>query len=441
MKSPQYFGAALLGIFSFWACGGLPASPVASTEAPSGASATTASTNQPVQTGPPNIVIVLADDLGYGDLSVYGNSQYKTPTIDRLAAEGTRFTDFYVPYPVCAPSRAALLSGRVALRNGVRWNNGTILNKGEILLASVLKARGYATGIVGKWHLGYNRTEMPPVYGFDFFYGTKDSPPETDFVSGDLVTTDFPGMDLVTERFTQESLKFLRQSADKPVFLYLAHHVAHAPAFASFGFAGSTARPYSDAIVEMDRSLERIMTLLREQGKDRNTLVIFTSDNGPENVVGGSTGPLIGTKGTVHEGGVRVPFIAWWPGQVPAGRVVTDPAMSLDLFPTLVSITGATLPSRQYDGVNIAPLLLGQVSRIEGQGLEGGRDFIFWGSASGVPTAIRSGRWKYIRGATTAASSGSLFDVVDDPGEQKNLIRPQADLATLLLKRLDQLGK
>jgi arylsulfatase len=421
-------------------CGGAPAtSPVS----PSSASSSTAVAPVPpsAPSGPPNIVLVLADDLGYGDLSSYGNRLVETTQIDRLAAEGMRFTDFYTPSPVCAPARAALMTGRWGIRNGIKWNTGTPrLFPGEVMIASVLKARGYATGVVGKWHLGATQREMPPWFGFDFFYGVKSSPPQTDFVSGDRVTNDFPGMDLVTERFTQEAVKFLRASADKPVFLYLAHHVAHSPHWASATYAGRTSRSYYDAVLEMDDSLSRAMNVLREQGKERNTLVLFTSDNGPENVVGGTAGALIGTKATIHEGGIRVPFIAWWPGRIPAGRVTSEPATTLDLFPTIVNFAGATMPARQYDGASIAALLAGETPRIGGAGIDGGRELLFWEGTSQA-AAIRSGRWKYIRGPTSAASSGSLFDLVDDPGEQRNLIRGRPDLGTLLLRRMNELGR
>jgi arylsulfatase A-like enzyme len=426
---------AALSVAVLVGCGG------ASNKAPLAPDPATVATPAP-PVGPPNVVLILADDLGYGDLRGYHDSGLRTPTIQRLMDEGTRFTDFYVPQPVCAPSRAALLSGRWGIRNGIRWNTGALrLAAGEVLLPSVLRARGYATGMVGKWHMGSARHELPPAYGFDFFYGVKNSPPNTDFVAGDQVTTDYPGMDLVTERFTAESLKFLRGTAGRPVFLYVAHHVAHTPHFASASFVGRTSRAYSDAIIEMDDSIARTLSVLAEQGRENNTLVLFLSDNGPENIVGGSAGDFIGTKGTVQEGGVRVPLIAWWPGRIPGGRVVSEPASSLDLFPTIVNFTGATMPARHYDGQSIAATLTGEGPRLTGPGIDGGREFLFWGDATGTPAAIRSGRWKFIRGGTAAASSGRLFDLETDRGEQMNLVRSRPDIAALLLRRMSELAR
>ena len=231
-------------------CGG-PASPTPTGAAPSGAiPAAPTPTPRP---GPPDIVVILADDMGYGDLGVYGHPLTRTPSIDRLASEGSRFEAMYVPSPVCAPSRAALLTGRYGIRNGVTWNNNTTLRSGEVTIAQLLKNQGYATGIVGKWHLGAKVNEMPLRLGFDFFYGMMSSPPVTSFVMGEQVTSDFPGMDLVTKRITDEATAFIRRTpGDKPMFLYVAHHAPHSPNLTAGEFVGAAGwGPYGDAVQEL----------------------------------------------------------------------------------------------------------------------------------------------------------------------------------------------
>lgn len=427
-------GAAPAGALTLLilACGGpsAPSSP-ASSSVPTAAAAPTP-TPRP---GPPDIVLMLADDLGWGDLAVYGHPTVRTPNLDRLAAEGSRFDALYVPTPVCAPSRAALLTGRYGVRNGVKWNNSTTLRAGEITIAKLLKGHGYQTAAVGKWHLGAAPPDLPLRHGFDSFYGMMSSPPETQFVLGEQVTSDFPGMDLVTKRLTDEATAVIRKAAaDRPLLLYLAHHAPHAPNYASAQFAGrSSGGVYGDAVEELDWSVGEVMRALKETGRDRNALVIFLSDNGP--VAAGSPGPFTYGKGNVNEGGIRVPALAWRPGRIPAGRVVMDAVTTVDLFPTFAALGGAPLPPRDYDGVDITRLLNGEVERMPGPGVDNRREFFFFIHSD--VAAVRSGKWKYVRPGFRD-SVPVLYDIEADPGETNSLRRARPDIASQLEKRIAQ---
>jgi len=378
---------------------------------------------------------MLADDMGWGDLGVYGHPGTRTPHIDRLAAEGSRFDAMYVPTPVCAPSRAALLTGRYGVRNGVKWNNSSVLRPGEITIATLLKGHGYQTAAIGKWHLGATAPDLPLRHGFESFYGMMSSPPSTQFVQGDQITSDFPGMDLVTKRLTDEATAVIRKSAsDRPLFLYLAHHAPHLPNYASAAFAGrSGSGDYGDAIQELDWSAGEVMRAMKETGRDRNALVIFISDNGPG--AAGSPGPFTYGKGNINEGGIRVPAIAWRPGRIAAGRVIKDAASSVDLFPTFAALGGAPLPPRDYDGVDLAPLLSGEREQMPGPG-EGNRRELFFFINSDV-AAVRSGKWKYVRPGFRD-SVPVLYDIEADPGELNSLRRAHPDVATRLEKRIAQ---
>ena len=378
-------------------------------------------------------MIVLADDLGYGDLGIYGHPLTRTPNIDRLAAEGSRFDAMYVPSPICAPSRAALLTGRYPMRNGVTWNNNTVLRGGEVTIAQMLRGQGYATGIVGKWHLGAKLNEMPLRLGFDFFYGMLSSPPVTDFIMGDQVTRDFPGMDYLTRRLTDEATSFIKRTpAEKPLFLHLAHHAPHSPNVNSPPFIGSSGwSNYGDAVQELDWSVGEVMRALTQTGRERNAMVVFLSDNGP--TAEGSPGPLTYGKGNVNEGGIRIPAIVWQPGRVPAGRLIKDPATSVDFFPTFAAIAGAPMPSRDYDGVNIQKLLTGEVDRIPGSGMGGGREFFYF--VVSEVAAMRSGKWKYVRPGFRD-SVPVLYDLEADPGETNSLRRFNPDVVSQIERRI-----
>ncbi len=406
-----------------------------STTAPSTPVATTAAWS-PVNLGPPNIVIVLADDLGWGDLSSYGHPTIRTPNIDRLAAEGARFTTFYVPTPICAASRAGLLTGRFPGRVGIPWNPPRRLNPGEVVLARVLRERGYATGMAGKWHLGWEREDMPIHHGFDYFYGILSG--EGSFIKGDLPTTDVVGADQLARRFTSEAVGFISAHRER-FFMYVAHRDPHADYYPAAEFAGRSGHgAYGDVIQQLDASVGDLMRALREQGLEQNTLVVFMSDNGP--LVPprgpGSAGPFSGGKFSCEEGGVRVPAIMRWPARIRPGRVVDEPVSSLDLFPTLVTLTGATLPPRPMDGVDISRLVTGEVERIGGRGIDGGREIVF--SATEGAAGLRSGRWKYLRPGTWSGGV-TLFDLEADPGEQLDRSRARPDLVAQLEARLQEL--
>lgn len=411
------------------ACGGpsAPSSPAVSTPV-----AAPTPTPRP---GPPDIVLILADDMGWGDLAVYGHPTVRTPNIDRLAAEGARFEAMYVPTPVCAPSRAALLTGRYGVRNGVKWNNSTSLHASEVTIAKLLKGQGYQTAAVGKWHLGATAPNLPLRHGFDSFYGMMSSPPATQFVLGEQVTSDFPGMDLLTRRLTDEATAVIRKAAaDRPLFLYVAHHAPHSPNYASGEFAGrSSGGVYGDAMQELDWSVGEVMRVLKETGRDRNALVLFLSDNGP--VAAGSPGPFTYGKGNINEGGIRVPAIAWRPGRIPAGRVIMDASTTVDLFPTFAAMSGAPLPPRAYDGVDIGKLLEGEVDQMPGPGVDNRREFFFFIHSD--VAAVRSGKWKYVRPGFRD-SVPVLYDLEADPGEMNSLRRARPEIASQLEKRIAQ---
>jgi uncharacterized sulfatase len=376
----------------------------------------------------PNLVVILADDLGYGDLSVQGSSAIETPQLDRLAGEGMRFTDFYASASLCSPSRAALLTGRYPLRSGITtalqaaddtlmrrlmYRVGTLFAKlgavdlagggsavaglppSEITLAEALKVAGYRTTAIGKWHLG-DFTGAPEYHpsnhGFDRFVGfnaSNDDWPVAFWRDQTEIVADI-GLDQAryTRVFTDEAVRFIEESGDAPFFLYLAHKDPHQPFFPSETFAGrSAAGPYGDAVSELDASVGEVVAALRRQGVAERTLVVVTSDNGPW--FEGSPGELRGRKGQSYEGGFRVPFIAWWPSRIPANRVSRLPAMHIDLFPSFLALAGLSLPDdRVIDGVDLSPVWIGERSDV------GERPLYFFHDYD--VEAVRVGRFKYI---------------------------------------------
>ncbi len=419
------------------ACGGGGSSPSSPAPAPTA----TPAGFTPVDLGPPNVVLILADDLGWGDLGSFGNTHIRTPNIDRLAAEGVRFTNFYADAPICAPSRAALMTGRWPPRVGIPWNPPNQLNPGEVVIAEPLHDRGYATGMLGKWHLGWSADQMPIHYGFDFFYGIATGEDENNFVLGDQPTKDTVSPDQFAFRYTQDALKFIGDTGpNRRFFVYIAHRDPHLPNTPAFQFAGTSgAGAYGDTIQALDFTVGQLLQGLKDRGVDQNTLVIFASDNGP--VVPpkgpGSAGGLSGGKGSCEEGGIRVPAMMRWPARIRPGRVVSEPLTTLDIFPTLVALTGATLPSRHYDGQDVSRLITGEVDRIPGLGTDGSRELIFW-QEGGKPGALRSGRYKYLRPGFWNTSP-TLFDLEADPGETNNLVPSRPDLAKQLEQRLQEI--
>jgi arylsulfatase A len=409
-----------------------------------GSPPTTPSTPAPTPTpdlGPPNIVIILADDMGYGDLGSFGNPLIKTPNIDKLATEGIRFTSFYVPVPICAPSRAGLMTGRWPYRTGIPWNPPVKLNDDEITIADALRGRGYATGMVGKWHLGWTAADFPTHHGFDYYYGIPAGEDESDWVSGDQPTKDTVSPDMLSRRYTDSAITWIKSvPKGRPFFMYLAHRDPHLPNEMSAPFLGQSADGlYGDTIQALDWTVGELMKALKDMGVDQNTLVIFTSDNGP--VIPpqgpGSAGPLFGGKGSCQEGGIRVPGIAWWPARIHGGRVVGEPVSTMDLFPTLVTLARGVVPGdRKYDGMDVSRLLTGEISKLSGPGIDGGREIVFWYQRD--PVAIRSGKWKWLR-AGFWNPLPALYDLDADPGEANDLSKTRPDIAQQLDARIDQL--
>ena len=329
---------------------------------------------------PPNFIIIFADDLGYGDLGSYGHPTIKTPNLDKMASEGVRFTQFYVGSSICTPSRAALLTGKLPIRTGMYGNRSVLfpdnaggLDPKEITIASALKEYDYKTACIGKWHLGHLQEYMPTNHGFDEFYGipySNDMRPEGKW---DYARENFPplpfldGLDTIglgidqsqfIDMFTKRSVDFIKKNKDKSFFLYLAHTAPHTPLVSGTTQKGRSIRgAYGDVVEELDQSVGTILQVLRDLKIADNTFVIFTSDNGPwgwANVDGGSSGLLKGNKGSVYEGGYRVPAIAWMPGTIKKGTVSTALASTLDLYPTLIAMAGNEISNQEeLDGLNI----------------------------------------------------------------------------------------
>jgi uncharacterized sulfatase len=394
----------------------------------------------------PNVVVILADDLGYGDLAVQGSRALETPRMDELAREGVRFSHFYASAPVCSPSRAGLLTGRYPLRSGITtalqaaddtlvrritYRAGTVFAKlgavdlaganavaglppSEITLAEALKQAGYRTMAIGKWHLG-DFTGLPEYHpsnhGFDRFVGfnmSNDDFPVAFWRDRTQVVADV-GVDQApyTALFTEEAVRFIEEPGDGPFFLYLAHKDPHQPFFPSERFAGrSSAGPYGDAVSELDWSVGEVIDALRRAGKADDTLVVMTSDNGPW--FEGSPGGLRGRKGQSYEGGFRVPFLASWPGRIPPGTVRETPAMNIDLLPTLLRLAGLAPPDdRVIDGVDLWPVLAGEAADL------GERPLYFFHDDD--VEAVRVGAWKYVDRSSHYVWPAPL-DKPDTPG-------------------------
>jgi arylsulfatase A-like enzyme len=354
----------------------------------------------------PNIVLIVADDMGYSDAGCYGAKDIRTPNLDRLAREGTRYTSFCVAQPVCTASRAALLSGcypnRIGLAGALNHTSMIGINADEQLLPELLRARGYATAHYGKWHLGTRPEFFPTRHGFDEWVGlpySNDNGPLHPTVRGipglplyenDKVIVTDPDQATFTKLFTDKAVGFIKANKARPFFLYVPHVMPHVPIFASERFKGKSGRGlYGDVVEELDWGVGEILTVLKEAGVENNTLVLFLSDNGPFLSYGahaGSSVPLREGKLTTFEGGVRVPFIARWPGKVPAGRVSNQFFTGLDLLPTLAHLAGAELPRAKIDGLNMAPLLLGEKNAPE-------RPSFAYYSGSELH-AVRRGKWK-----------------------------------------------
>ncbi len=394
----------------------------------------------------PNVVLIFVDDLGYSDVGAFGSKLHRTPHIDRMAAEGRKFTDFYVSANVCTPSRASLLTGCYPRRVGLDENekgqwvlfpgNQEGLHSDEVTIAEVLKSAGYRTAIVGKWHLGDQKEFLPTRQGFDSYFGIPysndmghDSRPEPygypplPLLRDEQVIEEEPDQRLITQRYTEEALAFLEKSKDEPFFLYLPHTMPHWPQYSSEQFAGKSKNgSWGDAVEEIDWSTGQILAKLKDLGIDEKTLVLFASDNGGATRFGASNAPLRGGKGTTWEGGHRSALIARWPGRIPAGTTCREMALSMDILPTLAALAGAEMPSdRRIDGKDIRGLLLDPVPA------PSPHTAYYYYFMSHL-NAVRSGRWKLFVNRTTRRRGRyinetvtELYDLHADIGETTNL--------------------
>jgi uncharacterized sulfatase len=344
----------------------------------------------------PNVIVILADDLGYGDLGCYGHPKFKTPHLDRMAAEGARLTQFNTPAPFCAPTRASLMTGRYPFRSGMTQNpapdggpkaDAVALAPGEITLAQVLKQAGYATSIIGKWHLGHKPESLPTRRGFDEYFGipySNDMRP-VQLLEGEKVI-EYPLVQAtLTQRYTARALDFIERNRERPFFLYFAHAMPHKPlATTEKYYRKSGTGLYGDVLAELDDSVGQVLAKLKKLKLDEHTFVVFTSDNGPW--YGGSSGGLRGMKATSYEGGYRVPCIARWPGRIPKGHVSHEPAVMMDLFATVLKVTGVSMPDQRIlDGRDILPLFTSDA--------KSPHEFVLGHQGDRIAT-IRDARWK-----------------------------------------------
>lgn len=425
----------------------------------------------PVVARPPNFVLILGDDLGYGDLGVYGHPVIRTPNLDRMACEGLKLANFYASAPLCTPSRAALLTGRYPIHSGlVRVlfpGEKSGISDYEITLGTALQRLGYVTACIGKWHLGDLPPYRPNKHGFDYYFGLLYSsdmdqripqleekfrfPYPLSLYRNDEIIESPVERDKLTQYYNDEAVKFIQQNKDRPFFLYLPHSMPHWPWQASEKFRGKCPYGiYGDAVEEIDWGVGEIIRTLREKGIEDNTLVMFTSDNGadlsellnraydvPLLPGGGSNGILRGGKGSTWEGGFRAPFLARWPGKVPAGIERLDIACTMDLFTTIVELAGGKVPDdRPIDGVNIWPTLQGtQESRRE--------DFFYFSNASDTHVqilAMRSGKWKlhfrrYDFRGPAVFHPEALYNLDEDPSEKYDQAKDQPQTVASLVAK------
>ena len=366
----------------------------------------------------PNVVVIFMDDMAYADIGPFGAKAYPTPHLDRMAKEGRKFTDFYVTQAVCSASRAGLLTGCYNVRVGIfgalgpKSNNG--LHANEVTLAELCKQKGYATAIYGKWHLGHHKQFLPMQHGFDDYFGLPYSNDMWPYHPGvlhlpmkerlkrwphlplidknEVINPQVSGKDqeLLTTQYTERAVEFIEKNKDTPFFLYVPHSMVHVPLFVSDKFKGkSGAGLFGDVMMEVDWSVGQILETLRKHKLDKDTLVVFTSDNGPWLSYGdhaGSSGPLREGKGTMFDGGCRESTLMWWPGTVPAGSVCSTPAMTIDILPTVAELIGAQLPDHKIDGKSIVNLVTGKNDKSPQEAY-----YFYYGQQL---QAIRMGKWK-----------------------------------------------
>ena len=399
----------------------------------------------------PNIIIIFADDLGYGDVGCFGHPTIHTPNLDRMASEGTKLTQFYAAASVCTPSRAALMTGRLPIRTGMCSdkrrvlfpNSGGGLQDSEITIAEALKTRGYATCCIGKWHLGHLPQFLPTRHGFDEYFGipySNDMRP-TPLMENETVIEEPADQTTLTIRYTGRAVRFIEQNKDKPFFLYFPHTFPHVPLFASQKYKGTSLRGlFGDVVEELDWSVGEVMSALRRHGLAEKTFVFFTSDNGPwltQLLRGGSAGLLRGGKGSTWEGGMREPCIAWRPGVIPAGSVNAGLSSTLDLLPTCLSLAGGEFPQdRILDGVNMVPMLTGKG--------KSQREMMFFYRGTRL-MAVRKGPWKmhlitqagYGEGPTEQ-DPPLLFHLEHDPSEQYNVAKEHPQVIADIVEEIER---
>ena len=393
----------------------------------------------------PNLIVILTDDQGYGDLGCFGSATIKTPNIDRMAREGARLTSFYAAAPICTPTRAALMTGtyatRVGLTTPLHVYDDIGLNPAETTLAEALREQGYRTACIGKWHLGHRPRHYPTRHGFDLYWGTPlghmFNRPEVGRAVGDASDLfldneeeiPFPDDADLTERLTAEATGFVRAKHDRPFFLLLSHTMPHEPLAASSRFRGrSEGGLYGDVIECIDWSTGQLLDALEETGIANKTYVIFTSDNGPKKGHG-SAAPLRGFKHQPYEGGVRVPCVAWAPGRIPDGQTIDAITTVMDIYPTFAKLAGFVVPAGQaLDGRDISPLLLGR----EDPNPPG--DEFFYFARHGVLAGVRQDRWKLL----LQEGEPELYDLKSSPDESFNLASQHPEIVKRLRARMLQ---
>ncbi len=422
----------------------------------------------------PNVVVLFADDQGYSDVGVFGAEGFATPNLDRMAAEGRKFTDFYVAQPVCGASRAALLTGCYPNRIGISGAPGPGSRIGisadEVTLAELVKQRGYATAMFGKWHLGDAPQFLPTRHGFDEYFGLpysndmwpfhptapKDRYPPLPLIEGEEVIATNPDQSQLTRQYTERAVQFIEKQKDTPFFLYVAYAMPHVPLFASEEFVGTTERGlYGDVIAEIDWSAGEILKKIDSLGLGEDTLVVYTSDNGPwlsYGEHGGTAKPLREGKGTTWEGGVREPCLMRWTGTIPAGTTCSEPAMTIDILPTVAAMTGAELPEHKIDGKNILPLMTG------GSDAESPHQVLYFYYKNNDLEALRSGDWKLhlphsyrsLKPGMPVATGGTphpyiqrqtgteLYNLADDLGETTDVAADHPEVIERLLALAEQ---
>ncbi len=389
---------------------------------------------------PPNVVIIFTDDQGYADVGVFGAKGFTTPNLDRMAHEGRRFTDWHVAQPVCSASRTALLTGcypnRIGIHGALGPGSKVGIGDGEVTIAEMLKPLGYATAIYGKWHLGDRPQFLPTRHGFDEYFGVPYSNdmwpfhpeakpgayPPLPLFDGDRpakVGLTHEDQEQLTTQYAEHAVSFIERNKERPFFLYVTPNMPHAPLHVSAKFKGKSERGlYGDVIMEIDWAVGEILAALKKNGVDENTLVIFTSDNGPWLSYGdhaGSAGPLREGKGTTFDGGHREPFIARWPGRIPADSVCPEPAMTIDLLPTIAKLTGAKLPEHKIDGLDIWPLFAGDSSA------KNPHEAYYFYYGQNELQAVRSGDWKLFFPHTARSMIGQAPGKGGIPGKYKAL--------------------